>query len=140
MALAHCETPSLPAKWRGLSQVFIIQPEQFAEIIDETITRRAEIERRQIANQFELYQRKLEMVEERVNQITARELIPGPPGPAGERGEKGEPGDKGEPGAKGDAGAQGEAGPQGEIGSPGAKGEKGDPGETIAGPAGPQGE
>ena len=80
-------------------------------------------------------------------------VVPGPPGPEGERGTEGKPGPEGKPGQEGERGAEGKPGPEGERGvegnpgpegKTGSKGERGATGKTGArgerGPRGKRGE
>ena len=130
-----------------------------ADLIDETIERRMDEYRKQLAEV------------RAVQPIVGEKGEPGPkgepgapgadgiPGPTGEKGDTGEPGtpgpkgEKGDPGAdgkdgmpgprgeKGDPGPMGERGSDGADGMPGPKGEKGDPGDQgPQGDAGPRGE
>jgi hypothetical protein len=130
-----------------------------ADLIDETIERRMDGYRKQLAEV------------RAVQPITGEKGEPGPkgepgepgtdgiPGPAGEKGERGEPGtpgpkgENGDPGSdgkdgmpgprgeKGDPGPMGDRGADGADGMPGPKGEKGDPGDQgPQGESGPRGE
>jgi len=106
--------------------------DSLANIIDETIQRRLEAERRRSDAVFADLRRELE----------AR-AVPGPIGPPGPPGPAGPPGAAGERGEKGDRGELGPPGERGELGPPGECGDKGEPGrdgrDGMIGPAGERG-
>lgn len=86
-------------------------------------------------------QRRANVMESLITNLTGAEGKEGTPGLQGEQGEKGEKGDTGEQGPQGLPGEKGEKGDTGEQGPQGEQGEKGDPGEQgPEGPMGPAGE
>jgi len=118
---------------------FTIDTDHLAEIIDETINRRLEAERRRFDEMLERVIARLELVQGSIDEIQEIQTIPGPPGLPGPTGEKGEPGRAGDPGPPGPPGEAGPPGVPGIAGPPGVgrDGQPGAPGAT--GPAGPEG-